>query len=106
MGFGGFRFEARLVASAKLSSMEKYGFCYMSDVALIKDALYDEVTVFDDGSGTVRIARGCSEFAVKIRDYAQPAAEAAMVNDNGTKTIPGDPSRQGRFISVWDVKNH
>ncbi len=96
-------FETRLVASAKLSSMEKYGWAYAEDLEVVRSMLSDEVTITDDGSGTVRIRNALGEFEVKIRGYQK---QDTQVNEMGQHVIPPDPEREGKYISIWDVANH
>ena len=96
-------FETRLVASAKLTSMEKYGWAYAEDLAVVKSMLGSEVTVVDDGSGTVHIRNALGEFEVEIRDYQK---QESHTNDAGMRVIPPDPEREGKYISVWDVTSH
>lgn len=96
-------FEMRLVASAKLSSMEKYGWCYSEDLAVVKSMLSDEVEIVDDGTGKIRIKNALGEFEVTVRDYQKRNIE----RDNyGNYFVPGDAERQNKYVSVWDVANH
>ena len=96
-------FETRLVASAKLTSMEKYGWAYAEDLEVIKSMLASEVTIIDDGTGVVRIQNALGEFEVEIRDYQR---QETQVNEIGQRVIPPDPEREGKYISVWDVTSH
>lgn len=96
-------FETRLVAAAKLTSMEKYGWAYAEDLEVVKSVLSGEVTVIDDGTGTVRIQNALGEFEVKIRDYQK---QDVQHNENGQHVIPPDPEREGKYISIWDVTSH
>lgn len=93
-------FETRLVASAKLTSMEKYGWAYTEDLEVVRSMLAEEVTVVDDGSGIVKIQNALGEFTVQIRDYQKKTPEMESRN------IPPAPEREGKFISVWDVQHH
>ncbi len=96
MGLG--NFGQKLVASAKLSSMEKYGWAYMEDYLLVKDALSTEVTIEELGNGMIRVTYNGRTFDVKIRDWAGPAEKAGK-----PKIIQGE--RKG-WVSIWDVNNH
>ena len=96
-------FETRLVASAKLSSMEKYGWAYNEDLEVVKSMLSSEVTIIDDGTGTVKIQNTLGEFAVEIRDYQK---RNVQTNEQGMRVIPPDPEREGKFVSVWEIGQH
>ncbi len=96
-------FETRLVASAKLSTMEKYGWCYSEDLAVVKSMLTEEVEITDDGSGVVQVKNALGVFQVKVRDYQKQEIEKDL---HGNHHVAADPSREGKYISVWDVTNH
>ena len=98
------RFETRLVASAKLTTMEKYGWAYNEDLMIVRENLGDEVRVIDDGTGVIKVCDHRGEFEVKIRDYQKKREH--NVDSNGQKVIPGDPDRQGKYVSVWEVASH
>jgi len=93
-------FETRLVASAKLSSMEKYGWAYNEDLEVVKSLLDEEVTIIDDGSGIIRIQNALGEFNVKIRDYQRQTEEME------SRVIRPDPEREGKYVSIWEVGQH
>ncbi|MFC2174298.1 hypothetical protein ACFLQ2_00315 [archaeon] len=90
-------FETRLVASAKLTSMEKYGWAYNEDLLVVKGMLGDEVEIIDDGTGIIKIRDSLAEYTVHIRDYQKKIESTS---------IPTAPEREGKYISVWDVANH
>ncbi|MCK4327917.1 MAG: hypothetical protein KAW41_05640 [Candidatus Diapherotrites archaeon] len=90
-------FETRLVASAKLTSMEKYGWAYNEDLLVVRGMLGDEVEIIDDGTGIIKIRDSIAEYTVHIRDYQQKKESAP---------IPPAPEREGKYISVWDVASH
>ena len=93
-------FETRLVASAKLTSMEKYGWAYNEDLLVVQNMLGDEVEIVDDGTGVVKIRDSLAEYTVRIRDYQKKNAEMEE------HVIKCAPEREGKYISVWDVANH
>ncbi|MCD6522116.1 MAG: hypothetical protein J7K68_00015 [Candidatus Diapherotrites archaeon] len=103
MGWG--RFEKKLIASAKLTTMEKYGFTYQEDVELIKECLYPEVEIeYLDDSGRIRVRRGTFEFEAVIRDYIPK--KRPQVEIQVQCGVPGDEERRGKWVSIWDVANH
>ena len=108
MALGGF--DKKVVATAKLAFVEKYGFAYSADIALIKDNLSAEVEVEDLGGGTVCVNhRGC-KYNVELRDYIPPANNPAVQlqsNENvATAKVQASPERNNKWVSVWDAANH
>ena len=99
MGLG--NFGQKLVASAKLSSMEKYGWAYMDDYMLVRDNLATEIFVEEMGDGTVRITHNGRTFEVKIRDWTGKKSNGK--NGGEIKKVEGE--RKG-WVSVWDVSKH
>jgi hypothetical protein len=104
MALGGF--DKKVVASAKLAFVEKYGFAYSSDIALIQDNLSAEINVEDIGEGMVCINhRGC-KYNIEIRDYIPPANKPSVEVKENTGNVPSDPERTNKWVSVWDAANH
>ncbi len=96
MGLG--NFGQKLVASAKLSSMEKYGWAYMEDYMLVRDGLAAEVYIEELEDGLVKITHNGRTFEVKIRDWTKSGNNKAT-----KKKIDGE--RNG-WVSIWDVSKH
>ncbi len=96
MGLG--NFGQKLIASAKLSSMEKYGWAYMEDYLIVKDSLSAEVQIQELGDGRIRVVHNGRSFDVQIRDWAGNAEKAGK-----PKIIQGE--RDG-WVSIWDVNKH
>ncbi len=97
MGLG--NFGQKLVASAKLSSMEKYGWAYMEDYLIVRENLAGEVQIEELGDGKIRVTHNGRTFEVKIRDWAGKTMEKA----GKPKVISGE--RKG-WVSIWDVNRH
>ncbi len=97
MGLG--NFGQKLVASAKLSSMEKYGWCYMEDYLIVKDNLAPDVQIEELGNGKIRVTFNGRTFDVVVRDWAGKSMEKA----GKPKIIQGE--RKG-WVSIWDINNH
>ncbi len=103
MALGGF--DKKVVASAKLAFVEKYGFAYSSDIALIQDSLRNEIDVENLGDGMVCINhRGC-KYNIAIRDYIPPANNPSVEVEQAGN-VPSDPERANKWVSVWDATNH
>ena len=97
MGLG--NFGKKLVASAKLSSMEKYGWAYMEDYLIVKDSMAPEVNIEELGDGKIRVTYNGRTFDVLIRDWSGKSMEKA----GKPKIIEG--TRKG-WVSIWDINNH
>jgi len=83
--------------------MEKYGWAYAADVNLVKEALCDELEIFDEGNGTVRIRNCLGEYSVKIRDWEPPAPKMEQVAE-ATAVIQTAPQHREPYVSIWNVK--
>ena len=90
-------FDNKLIASAKLSFMEKYGFTYNVDLGIIEKYM-DNVIVEHIGEGKVKIIEDGRSFEVFVRDYQAP------IKDKGK--IEGHKDRKGKWISIWDIEHH
>jgi len=90
-------FDRKLIASAKLTSMEKYGFTYNSDLMLVESSLED-VIVHHLDEGKVRVTYNGKAFEVFVRDYVPPRKPV--------KDVEGDRERKNRWVSIWDIENH
>lgn len=99
MGLG--RFEKRLVASAKLGSMEKYGYCNSGDLDVVKEFLSDEVSCEELGHNKVRVLRNGRSFEVEVRGRVQ-----GTENYQRKWKVEPDEERKGRWVSVFDPENH
>ncbi|GEM_PF-6238048 len=98
MGLG--NFGQKLVASAKLSSMEKYGWAYMDDYLLVRENLAPEIYVEEIDEGVVRITHNGRTFEVKIRDWT---GKKKQKQNQVQKKVEGE--RKG-WVSIWDVTKH
>ena len=99
MGLG--RFGKRLIASAKLASMEKYGYGYAEDLAVIEEFLSDEVLCEHLEDNRVRFTRNGHSFEVEIRGKVP-----GMLNYKRRYTIEPCEERKGKWVSIFDPANH
>ena len=95
MSYG--QFENRVIASAKLGYMEKYGVCNQEDICLVQESLGDELDIMDNGDGTFKVRTFSGEFVVKVRNY-QPPRQVA------TEAVAVKPSEPQEYVSVFDVR--
>ncbi|MCD6414171.1 MAG: hypothetical protein J7L23_00905 [Candidatus Diapherotrites archaeon] len=98
MGIG--RFEKRLIASAKLASMEKYGYCYSEDLAVVKEYLRDEVEIEESEGNRVTVTRNGISFEIDVRGMVPKKTEVA------SWAIQPAEERRGKWVSVFDPANH
>lgn len=98
MGLG--NFGQKLVASAKLSSMEKYGWAYMEDYLIVKESMKPDIQIEELGNGNIRVTFNGRTFDVVIRDWAGKSME----NAGKPKVIAGE--RNEEWVSIWDVNKH
>jgi hypothetical protein len=66
----------KVIASTRLSFMEKYGFAYPEDLELVKSQLDAEVTYSEDKkTATVKCDNAC--FEVKVREMGGKKGEGS-----------------------------
>lgn len=99
MGLG--RFEKRLVASAKLFTMEKYGYCYAEDLAVVKEYLSDEIEIEELEGNKVRITRNGISFEITVK-----GGIPGRVEQQNDWVIPPAKERRGKWVSIFDPTNH
>lgn len=114
MGLG--RFEQRMVASAKITSMERFGVTTAEDVRLVKKALKDEIAIKDLGDGTIKIECADRDIEAEVKDYdrlkEKTRSNSGNNGSNGgssqptTKEIEPDEEREGEWVSFWEVEDH
>ncbi len=116
MGLG--RFEQRMIASAKITSMERFGVTTTKDVQLVKKTLKDEIAIKDLGDGTIKIECADRDIKAEVKDYDQLKEKTQSNKNSGnngsdknpskvkTKEIPPDKEREGEWISFWKVDDH
>lgn len=102
MGLG--RFEKRLVASAKLSTMEKYGYCYAEDLAVVKEYLSNEVNIEELDDGKVKITRNGISFEVTLKGTVPGKSTDVAISHSWV--IPPAEERRGKWVSIFDPTNH
>ena len=113
------RFEKKMIASAKLASLEKYGFTYNEDLDMIEECMYPEVRVEHlDNEGHIKVI--CSngrQYEAYVKNYipkrslCQPKANSGEIIDAEAVVVPrygsaGDEDRRGKYVSVWDTEKH
>lgn len=99
MGLG--MFEKRLVASAKVMSMEKYGYCSSEDIAVVKEFLNDEVCCEKLEGNKYKVTRNGQSFEIEVRGVI-PGTE----NYERKWKIEADEKRKDKWVSVFDPENH
>jgi hypothetical protein len=107
--YGGY--DKKLIASAKLVSMEKYGYAYSEDLDLVQGALSNEVEVEGLEGGRARVTYNGKPFEVTVRGHMPGKKTAPTTIQEKTeeqhqrmkKIAEGE--RPG-WVSVWDAANH
>ncbi|MCD4740571.1 hypothetical protein K8R43_05295 [archaeon] len=99
MGLG--MFENRLVASAKVMSMEKYGYCSSEDLAVVKDFLSDEVCCEKLEGNKYKITRAGISFEVEVRGHV-----SGQESYERKWAVEPSKERKGKWVSVFDPANH
>ena len=94
-------FEKRLVASSKVMTMEKYGYCSSEDIAIVKEFLSDEVCCERLEGKKYKITRNGRSFEVEVRGII-PGSE----NYERKWSIEPVEERKGKWVSVFDPSNH
>lgn len=101
MGFGSGIFEKRVIASSKLSSLEKYGFTYTADLDLIKEYV-NGVSVEDIGDGKVKVHYNNEIHEAEVRDYIKPSPQEEQPA-NGHAPAQQEPAKPRHHHSIFDV---